>query len=47
MWCSKKNHLVTKKDYNSKIKNIECKIPSITNLATNPGVDAKINEVKD
>ena len=36
-----------KKDvYNAKIKNIEDKIPDITNLATNTTFHAKINEVK-
>ena len=34
---------VKKKDYNAKIKNIEDKIPSITNLSTNVTLDAKIN----
>ena len=38
---------VNKKDvYNSKIKNIEEKIPDITNLATKTTFNAKINEVK-
>ena len=32
--------------YNAKIKNIEDKIPDITNLATNTSLNAKINEVK-
>ena len=32
--------------YNAKIKNIEDKIPDITNLATNAFLNAKINEVK-
>ena len=32
--------------YNAKIKNIEHKIPNITNLATNTTLHAKINEVK-
>ena len=32
--------------YNTKIKNIENKIPDITNLATNASLNAKINEVK-
>ena len=37
-----------KKDvYNAKIKNIEDKIPDITNLAPNPTLNAKINEVKN
>ena len=36
-----------KKDvYNAKNKNIEDKIPDITNLATNTTLNAKINEVK-
>ena len=43
---------VTKKDtyiyiYNTQIKNIEHKIPDITNLATNTTLDAKTNEVKN
>ena len=44
---------VVKKDvYNAKIKNIENKIPDITNLATNTNtntntLNAKINDVKD
>ena len=38
---------VVKKDaYNAKIKNIEDKIPDITNIATNGSLNAKINEVK-
>ena len=38
---------VIKKDlYNAKIKNIEDKIPDITNLATNGTPNAKINVVK-
>ena len=37
-----------KKDvYNAKIKNIEDKIPDITNLAPNPTLNAKINQVKN
>ena len=32
--------------YNVKIKNIEDKIPDITNLATKTTLNAKINEVK-
>ena len=36
-----------KKDvYNNKIKNIEDKIPDITNLATNTTLNIKIIEVK-
>ena len=41
-----KNDAVEKDVYNTKIKNIEDKIPEITNLATNATLDAKINEVK-
>ena len=37
-----------KKDvYHAKIKNIEDKIPDITNLAVNTTLNAKINEVKN
>ena len=36
-----------KKIYNAKIKNIEDKIPDITNLATNTTLNAKINGVKN
>ena len=32
--------------YNAKIKDIEDKIPGITNLATNTTLNAKLNEVK-
>ena len=32
--------------YNAKIKDIEDKIPDITNLASNTTLNAKINEVK-
>ena len=32
--------------YNAKIKNIEDKIPDITNLATNTTLNGKINEIK-
>ena len=40
-------HDVVKKDvHNAKIKNIEDKIPDITNLATKTTLNAKINEVK-
>ena len=38
-----KNDVVKKKDYNDKIKHIEDKIPSISNLSTNVTLDAKIN----
>ena len=37
-----KNDVVKRDVYNAKIKNIEDKIPDITNLATNPLVNAKI-----
>ena len=41
-------NIVLKKDvYNAKIKNIEDKIPDITNLATNTTLNAKINKVKN
>ena len=39
------NHVVKKDVYNAKIKNIEDKIPDITNLASNASLNAKINEV--
>ena len=42
-----KNYVVKKDVYNVKIKNIEDKIPDITNVATNYSLNAKINEVKD
>ena len=41
-----KNDIVKKDFPNAKIKNIEEKIPDITNLATNITLNAKINEVK-
>ena len=41
-----KNNVVKKDVYNAKIKNIEDKIPDITNLATKTTLNAKINEVK-
>ena len=41
-----KNNVVKKDVFNAKIKNIEDKIPDITNLATNASLNAKINEVK-
>ena len=41
-----KNNVVKKKDiYNAKTKNIENKIPDITNLAISAFINAKINEV--
>ena len=41
-----KNDVVIKDVYNAKIKNIEDKIPDITNLATNTSLNAKIKVVK-
>ena len=41
-----KNDVVKKDVYNTKIKNIEDKIPDITNLDTKTTLNAKINEVK-
>ena len=41
-----KNDVVKKDVYNAKIKNIDDKIPDISNLATNASVNAKINEIK-
>ena len=42
-----KNDVVIKDVYNAKIKNIQHKIPSITNIATNASINGKINEVKE
>ena len=41
-----KNDVVKKDAYNAKNKNIEDKIPNITDLATNTSLNAKINDVK-
>ena len=41
-----KNEVFKKTEYNVKIKNIEEKIPDITNLATKTILNTKINEVK-
>ena len=41
-----RNDVVEKYVYNAKIKNIENKIPDITNLATNTTLNAKINKFK-
>ena len=41
-----KNDVVKEDVYNAKIKDIEYKIPNITNLATNASLNAKINEIK-
>ena len=41
-----KNDVVKKTDYNTKIKNIEDRIPDITNLATKTTLNVKIHEVK-
>ena len=40
------NDVVKKDVYNAKIKNIEDKIPDITNLVTKTSLNAKINEVE-
>ena len=40
-----KNDVVKKTEYNAKIKNIEDKIPDISNLATKNILNTKINEV--
>ena len=40
-----KNYAVKKDLYNAKIKNIEDKIPGITNLATNTILNTKINKI--
>ena len=42
-----KNDVVKKDVYNAKIKNIEDKIPDITNLATNTTLHAKLNKFKN
>ena len=42
-----KNDVAKKDAYNAKIKDIEDKIPVITNLTTNTTLNAKINEVKN
>ena len=41
-----KNYVVKEDVYHAKIKNVEDKIPDITNLATNASFNAKINVVK-
>ena len=41
-----KNDVIKKDVHNAKIKNIEDKIPDITNLATKTTLNAKTNEVK-
>ena len=41
-----KNDVVKKDLYSAKIKNVEDKMPDITNLATKTNTNAKINEVK-
>ena len=41
-------HDAAKKDvYNAKMKDIEGKIPYITNLATNAAFNTKVNEIKN
>ena len=42
-----KNEVVKKTEYNAKIKNIEDKIPDISDLATKTILNTKINEVKN
>ena len=42
-----KNYVVKKDLYYAKIKNVEDRIPDITNLATNATLNAKMNEVKN
>ena len=42
-----KNDVVKKDVYNAKIKNIEDKIPDITNLATNTTLHAKLDKFKN
>ena len=42
-----KNYIAKTSVYSAKIKNIEDKIPDITNLATNTTVNSKISEVKN
>ena len=39
--------LLKKTEYDTKIKNIEDKIPDISNLATKSNLNIKINEVKN
>ena len=41
-----KNDIVKKTEYNAKIKDIEDKIPDITNIATKTTLNAKINEIR-
>ena len=42
-----KNYVVKKDLYYAKIKNVEDRIPDITNLVTNATLNAKMNEVKN
>ena len=42
-----KNEVVKKTEYNAKIKNIEDKIPDISNLASKTILNTKINKVKN
>ena len=41
-----KNEVVKKTEYNAKIKNIEDKIPDISNLATKSNLNTKISKLK-
>ena len=40
------NEVIKKTEYNAKIKNIEDKMPDISNLATKANLNTKISEVK-
>ena len=42
-----KNDVIKKTEYNAKIKNIENKIPEMSNLASKTILNTKINEVKN
>ena len=41
-----KNEVAKKTEYNAKIKNIEDKIPNITNLATKNALNTKVNKIE-
>ena len=42
-----KNEIVKKTEYDAKMKNIESKIPDVSNLATKSNINTKINEVNN
>ena len=42
-----KNKAVKKTEYDAKIKNIEVKMPDISNLATKSNLNTKINEIRN